>query len=197
MKNLIALSESLNLAEIKLVKHLCKHKSNDDPHKKEKLFDIVLKNKPVSDAAAARELGYARADNSFHNLKQRLRADIFSVLLMQKGTSKFSTPYAQALFECRRNLLHGEVLMSRGVYEEAADLLSKALKTAGRFQLYAEQMQIEDLLRNHTALSGNIYAFRTANDSIEKNYRLLGQMMEAKKKHYELTDPRLMGASSL
>ncbi|MBI3511860.1 MAG: hypothetical protein HY064_14460 [Bacteroidetes bacterium] len=87
--------------------------------------------------------------------------------------------------------------MSRGVYEESMDILNKASKIAFKYQLYAEQLQIEDLIRNHNALKGNISSFTVLNNSIERNYRSLGDVLIAKEKHYELTNPRLMGVKSL
>jgi tetratricopeptide (TPR) repeat protein len=197
MDSLIAICESLSIGEIKLVKHFYKIRNNDDNLKRGKLFEILLAHKIIQDKEVAKQLGYSSIGSSFQNLKQRLKADILSVLLMQECTAKFSTPYAQATFECRRNLMQGEILMSRGVYDEAMDVLNKATRITAKYQLYAEQLQIEDLIRNHTSLKGNVASFKAINNSIGENYKMLGNVLEAKKIHYEITNPRLMGVQSL
>jgi tetratricopeptide (TPR) repeat protein len=197
MDSLLAISDSLSLGEIRLVQHFYRIKGNADSTKRGKLFELLIKRAPASENEIAGALGYTNPGSSFQNLKQRLKADILSVLLMQECTSKFCTPYAQATFDCRRSLIQGEILMSRGVYDEAMEILVKAMKTANKYQLYAEQLQIEDLIRNHNALKGNINTYNSLSNSIESNYHLLGDLLVAKRKHYELTNPRLMGVKSL
>jgi tetratricopeptide (TPR) repeat protein len=197
MENIISIIKSLSSGEIKLIRQFYSLKSVDENHKRGKLFEILLSENHLSDSDWAKAIGYSRPGASFQNLKQRLKSDMLCMLLMQDSKSKFCTPYAQATFDCRRNLLQGEILMSRGVYDEALEILNKAAKTACKFQLYAEQIQIEDLIRNHVALKGNLSSFRKINQSIALNYKQLGNLLEAKKKHYEVITPRLMGVRSL
>lgn len=197
MDSLTSIVSSLTPGEIKLVELFYKAKACDDNMKKAKLFKLMVGDDAMSEESAAAAMGYQKNGSSFTNLRQRLRTDILNIMLMQECTSKFATPYAQAAFECRKSLMQGEILLSRGVYDDALDVLDRASRIAQKFQLYGEHLQIEDLVRNHTALKGNINAFHESNETISNSYCLLGKTLDAKKKHYELTHPRLLGVHSL
>jgi tetratricopeptide (TPR) repeat protein len=192
MESLSAIISNLSPGELKLVRHFYKLKDFGEYRKRVQLLDLVVRNNITSNQQAAEMLGYSISNiSSFKHLKTRLKADVLCVLLMQECSAKFNTPYAQATFDCRRNLMQGEILLSRGLYVEALDLLGKAARIAGKFELFAEALQIEDLRRNHIASRGNIRDFEDACNSIDENYARLGKVMTAKRYHYEITTPAL------
>lgn len=199
MDSLLRIAGSLKEGEISLIRHFynLKKREKGEQKKRHLLFELLLKGKITDENEAARAVGYPGANVSFSNLKSRLRSDILNVMLLQESSQKFSTPYAQAQFECRRALLQGELLMSRGVYDEAVDLLTKNARLAGRYELHAEQLIIEDLIRNHAAMRESAQVFENISDSIEDGYKKMGEVLRAKRRHYEVTAPRLLRVQSL
>jgi hypothetical protein len=185
MENLSALIKSLTPGEEKLVKHFYKLRDYGEYRKRLQLFSIVSAGKAKDEESLAKQVGYTSVNASYHTIKSRLKSDIVCILLMQESSSKFNTPYAQAVFNCRRALLTGEILLSRGVYHEGLNLLKKAARVAEKFELYAERIITEDTLRNHYAGSDAEDELHLGTQTIENNYRLLGQMMNSKKKLYE------------
>ncbi|MDQ3110660.1 MAG: hypothetical protein M3R17_12270 [Bacteroidota bacterium] len=196
MESLLTIVNNLSPGELKLVQHFYKLKNFGECRKRVQLLEIILKQKISDNNEAAKLLGYTANASSFKHLKTRLKSDILCMLLMQECSTKFNTPYAQAMFDCRRFLMQGEILMTRGVYGEALDLLGKASKIATRFELFSEGLQIEDLRRNHIASRGNMKDFEEACSAIEENYVRLGKVITAKRYHYEITTPSLHRVNS-
>lgn len=185
MENLVALIKSLSSGEEKLVRHFYKLRDQGESRKRAELFEILLSGRAKDESGLARLLGYQSCNTSYHNIKSRLKSDIICVLLMQESSSKFNTQYAQAMFSCRRALLTGEILLSRGVYQEGISLLRKAARIADKFELYAERILTEDALRNHHAGASDVEELNNGTAAIDNSYRLLGQMMSSKKRLYE------------
>jgi tetratricopeptide (TPR) repeat protein len=197
MESLLTIVNNLSAGELKLIRHFYKLKNFGECRKRVQLLELVVKQKVSDNNEAAKQLGYTASNtSSFKHLKARLKSDLLCMLLMQESSTKFTTPYAQAMFDCRRFLMQGEILMSRGVYDEALDLLGKASRIATRFELFAEGLQIEDLRRNHIASRGNMKDFEEACSTIEENYVRLGKVMTAKRYHYEITTPSLHRVNS-
>lgn len=185
MENLSTLISSLSPGEEKLIRHFYKLREFGEYRKRVQLLDIIASGKAKDELSLAKLMGYKSLNASYHNLKSRLKSDILCILLMQESTSKFNTPFAQAAFSCRRALLTGELLLSRGVYHEGINLLRKAAKVAAKFELYAERIIAEDALRNHHASANASEELNHGTEVIDTNYRLLGNMMKSKKKLYE------------
>lgn len=189
MENLKTLIRSLSSGEEKLVRHFYKLREFGEYRKREQLFDILLNENPKNESVLAGKIGYTASSAAYHNIKSRLKSDIVCVLLMQESSCKFNTQYAQAMFSCRRSMLTGEILLSRGVYKEGITLLRKAAKIAEKYELYAERIMTEDTLRNHYAGSNDIEELSSGTEVIESNYQLLGQMLTSKRKLYQTVFP--------
>ncbi|HTF04907.1 MAG TPA: hypothetical protein VK826_12860 [Bacteroidia bacterium] len=185
MENLSALISSLTPGEEKLIRHFYKLRDFGEFRKRVQLFDYIAQGRAKHEKELAAHVGYKTPNTSYHNLKSRLKSDIICILLMQESSAKFNTPYAQAIFSCRRALLTGEILLSRGVYGEGLSLLKKASRIAEKFELYAERILVEDTLRNHHAVAHDTREMNGGTGTIENNYRLLGNMMRSKKALYE------------
>lgn len=185
MENLITLIKSLSPGEEKLVRHFYKLRDQGESRKRADLFDILFSGKAKDENTLARLLGYSSCNASYHNIKSRLKSDIVCVLLMQESSCKFNTQYAQAMFNCRRALLTGEILLSRGVYQEGVSVLRKAARIAEKFELFAERILTEDALRNHHAGASDLEELNNGTEAIDNSYKLLGQIMSSKKRLYE------------
>jgi len=185
MQNLVTLIKSLSAGEEKLVRHFYKLRDFGEYRKRVQLLELLFTAKAKDENHLAQLLGFTASSTAYHNVKSRLKSDIVCVLLMQESSCKFNTQYAQAMFSCRRALLTGEILLSRGVYQEGIALLRKASKLAEKYELYAERIITEDALRNHYAGSSDLKELHSGTKEIDKNYELLGQMMSSKKKLYQ------------
>lgn len=193
MENLKTLIRSLSSGEEKLIRHFYKLREFGEYRKREQLLDILLNEDPKTEAALAQKMGYKVTSGAYHNIKSRLKSDIACVLLMQESSCKFNTQFAQAMFSCRRSLLTGELLLSRGVYKEGLTLLKKAARIAEKYELYAERIMTEDTLRSHYAGSNDIEELQSGTEAIEENYRLLGQMLNSKSRLYQTVFSDLPG----
>jgi tetratricopeptide (TPR) repeat protein len=192
MENLIALVNSLKPGEIQLVRHLYSFKNNADFKKRDKLLKLIL-DKEITDEETALFILYGdKSYSALSQLKTRLSDDIMNVLLLQDPSTKYTALCAQASFDCRRSLVQGEILLARGVYGEALSLLSKASKLAKKYELYAELIQLDDLLRNHLALKQGTKTFTELSESIFEALGELNRLQRVKYMHYQLLTPHLV-----
>ncbi|MGL4599572.1 MAG: hypothetical protein ACRCYO_18755, partial [Bacteroidia bacterium] len=151
MENIANLIASLSKPEVKFLRHIYSFSNSREDKKRIIFLELFLSGKKTDDEIA-RELGYASPKSpSYSLLKQRVRTDILNMLLFQEGHESYDHDFEMAQFECRRSLLFGDLLRSRGEYHEADQLLDRASRTAEKFELYGEQVLIDDLQRNHVA----------------------------------------------
>jgi tetratricopeptide (TPR) repeat protein len=191
MENILKIVNCLKPGEVKLVRHFYSLQNDYELKKREKLFVLAMAKPDCSDEEALRYLYGSRPDPAFRRLKQRLKADILNLLLIQGASAKFKSAYAQAVFDCRRMLIQGEILLSRGVYEEAIDVLGKAAALAQRYELFAEQVQIDDIYMTHIVMKDGGKDFDSLAERISGSVKLLEKAACAKRDHYALTVPGL------
>lgn len=187
MENLIALVGSLKPGEIQLLQHFYSFKNNPENKKRDKLLKLALDREITNEEEVMNYLYGEKSASAFSQLKARLKDDILNVLLMQDSSVKFSTLYAQAAFDCRRSLIQGEILLARGVYQEAVSMLTRASRLAKKYELFTEQMQIDDLLRTHLVMKHNNKAFVELSESISSALGKIAGLENAKYAHYLLT----------
>lgn len=192
MKHLISLVNSMKPGEVQLIQHLYSFKKNNEYKKRDRLLNMIINKEVTEDENALFILYGDKSFSAFSQLKTRLREDIMSVLLMQDPTSKYTALCAQAAFDCRRAFVQGELLLGRGVYGEALAQLTRAAKLACKYELYAEQLQIDDLMRNHLALKQGAKSFNELSRSISTALDNMAALERIKYKHYLITTPGLM-----
>jgi hypothetical protein len=191
MKTITKLIRNMKPGEIKLIRHFYQLRRGYEVKKKEKLLVLALTKPDCTDEEARKYLYSTRNSSAFSNLKQRMKADVLNILLLQEGEGRYRSPYARAVFDCRRLLLQGEVLLSRGIYGDAIDLLDKAIELAVKYELYAEQTQALDIYRAHTVMREDGKDFAKISQRISRSIHLLQKVANAKARHYELTVPGL------
>ena len=126
MKQLVPLVKVLRPGEIRLIKHFFSLESNAEVKKRAELFTLILSKKAQTDQKALKKLYKTETNTSaFSHLKERLRKDVLNVLFLQDASKKFSTKYANAEFECRRNYIQADILIARGAYFPAIKLLER------------------------------------------------------------------------
>jgi hypothetical protein len=192
MENIAHLIASLSKSEVKFLRHIYSFLRSREEQKRLNLLEFVLAGKKT-DAEIAVDLGYSSAKSvSYCTLKQRVRTDILNMLLFQEGYETGEQDFEMAQFECRRSLLYGDLLRSRGEYDEADQLLDRASRTAEKFELYGEQVLIDDLQRNYVAAQADTYRFQDLSKKIEHNHNLQRLVLKARRSHYEIAVPRLL-----
>jgi|GEM_PF-5224220 len=197
METLLPLIRSLGRTEVRLLRNYILSKSAGENCKRLDLFDRIQNSRKHDEQSIARLLGYSGAgEKAFINLKARLRSDILDMLMLQEDGKAFETAFAQAAFECRRSLIQGEMLLARGVYNGAIEVLENALHLAHRFELHGEFLLIADLLRNHTAVRGDLETFKGLNELMSEAQTDLNRVLRAKQTHYEITVPGLLDVST-
>lgn len=195
MENLIALVESLRPGEIQLIQHLYSFKNNPENKKRDRLLRLIVEKEASDDETALFILYGDKSYSAFSQLKTRLREDIMNVLLLQDPSVKFTARYAQASFDCRRSIIQGEILLARGVYHEAISVLLRAAKLARKYELFAEQVIIEDILRNHLTAKAGHKPFTELSESIDSAISQLEKLQRIKHDHYMMTRPDLCRAA--
>ena len=202
MENVINLVKNLQTGEIKLLRHFYRFQKDNDCKKINLLFDIAVKSKNCKktdeiDKKVFHELyGNSKHGNTFVKLKSRLKNDILNILLLQTSSIKFKAKHDIAIFDCRRMLLQGDILLGRGIYSEGIAILEKASSIAQKNELFAEQILIDELCRNHNLLKSEEYVFSAFMKRIETNTSLLEKVQFAKHFHYEMTASRLFKIKS-
>lgn len=191
MKEVTRLVQSLKPGEVQLIKHIYSLKNSPEKKKRDRLFNLTLEGKVKTDKEAMAALYPKSASSAFSQLKTRLKSDILNTLILQESTVKYRTPYAQALFDCRRILIQGHILLSRGLYDEAVTILRKAQALAKKYELYAEQVGIEDMLRKHLVMKEGVKPFEELSVSINGALLSLGDLENARYQHYKITVPEL------
>lgn len=198
MENIINLVKNLQTGEIKLLRHFYRFQEDNDAKKINLLFDLAVKSKACKkpedmDRVAMEQLyrNHAKAGYTFARLKLRLKSDILNILLLQGASVKSRSRHDQAILDCRRMLIQGEILMSRGIYNEGIVILEKASCLARKHELFAEQILIDELCRNYNLSKSDEQEFTAFMKRIEGNTALLEKAQFAKYFHYEMTASRL------
>lgn len=200
MEKLFALVKKLRTAEIRMLRRfLLSRLPEGVPEKRVQLFDCVAAAPAVPDEQEiARKLGYkSKSDKAYINLRSRLREDILDMMLIQENGKAFENNYAQAQFECRKRLMQGEMLLARGCYDPALELLGDAIHLAHRFELHAELILMTDLLRSHAIVRNDMDVYNELNDLLHEAQTGLSASLRARQLYFEITVPGLLQVDSL
>jgi len=192
MKHLVPLIKALRPGEIRLIKHFLRLESNAEVKKRLELFNLVLTGKGDTDKKALKKLYKSEKNNSaFSHLKERLRKDVLNVLFLQDASKKFSTKYANAEFECRRNFIQADILIARGAYIPAIKILEKSLQLAERYELATEKTLILQLTRTMTHRIKSEKKLEEFNTGIRKSMELMKEFNRVEEIGHYFSYPQL------
>jgi tetratricopeptide (TPR) repeat protein len=189
MKEIINLIKRMRPAEVKLLRYFYKAHAGDA--KRAALFEALVKFKNCDNFDAIeikmRQAIYAEnkdCEKRLEKLKHRLKSDILNIILLQEPGDKARAE--TAVFESRRLILQGEVLLGRGLYSEASDILGKAFALAKKNELFTEQLLIDSLRSNYNICKSREHDLMHYNNKIHSASTLQQKLLLAKKVHDEI-----------
>ncbi|CAN5210660.1 hypothetical protein BH09BAC1_BH09BAC1_23570 [soil metagenome] len=189
MKELKQIYNSLMPSE---VEYLMQHYSLKNKRKRLALLSL-LENNPLPGNAAAAKRIYSNGEtaSTFTHLKERVKQDLLTLLMLQDTERHSKSAYRQAEIECRKLIVEGDILLKKGIYTPAMKALEKAVKLSVTFELISEKILAEDLIRTHLGFREGPKQYEAFDTSISDSYRLLGDMLEVKKLYYRILLPNL------
>jgi tetratricopeptide (TPR) repeat protein len=176
-------------AEVKLLRYF--YKAHGSDAKRAALFEALVRFKNCDDFGAIeikmRQALYPESkdcEKRLEKLKMRLKSDILNIILLQEPGDKARAE--TSVYESRRLILQGEVLLGRGLYSEASDILGKAFAIAKKNELFTEQLLIDSLRSNYNICKSREQELMHYNNKIHSASSLQQKLLLAKKVHDEI-----------
>lgn len=153
----------------------------------------ILEAPNQPDNAATAKLIYNKGEvaSTFTQLKERVKQDMLTLLMLQDNERHSKSAYRQAEIESRRLIVEGDILLKKGIYAPATKALEKAVKLAETYELVNEKIMAEDLIRTHLGFREGPKKYEAYGQSIANSYQLLGEMLEVKQLYYSILLPNL------
>lgn len=191
MEALTQIIKVLKPGEVRLIRNFYKIQSNGEVQKRLALFDLIKSEKCRSDQEVCSELYGVPPHSAYSHLKARLKKDILSLLLLQEGAKRYEAKYAQAIFECRRMIIAGQMLIERGAYNMGVEILKDANKLAKKYELYNEDVTINDILRSHLGVKRGVKEYNLYNGQINEQLDKQQKLLQAKDHYHRILVPNL------
>lgn len=153
-----------------------------------KLFQLVTRFPLQAESFYSQKLYGKEPDNTFRVAKSRLKRLLEQVLLQDKSLTGYGSEAIHNRLMSRRRLLQGEVLLGRGAYAAAWQLLAQVEVSAAKYELPEEQFQAGLLLyRSRGARSNTRHYERETQRLLELN-RHRADLAEAQILHYAISN---------
>jgi hypothetical protein len=191
MDILTQIVRTLKPGEVRLIRNFYKIQSNGEIKRRLDLFDLIKNGKVNTDVEAAKSLYKSAPTSAYSHLKARLQRDILNLLLLQDSSKRYDTQYTRALFDVRRMLIEGQLLIGRGAYNAGVDILEKARNISRKYELYNEAIAINDLLRSHLGVKKGLNEYDKYNHDIETNIDALNGYLKSKDYYHRILVPNL------
>ncbi|MGB1319041.1 MAG: hypothetical protein ACPG5W_12565, partial [Flavobacteriales bacterium] len=188
MKSLQPLVKILRPSEKRLLIHYYSRDSNSEQKLRLKLFRLA-ENGVDTDEKAKQLLGSTGGKSAYSHLKTRLKNDILNVLLTQEGSKRFAQPNRAAELDCRKKIAQSNILLLRGARLEGMSVLNKALKISMKFELVAERLQINHLLREKFLGAGSTKELKRLNDEIDNDLKRYQALLFVEQQSFVLASP--------
>jgi tetratricopeptide (TPR) repeat protein len=195
MDGLIRIIKILKPAEIKFIEKFYGAKEQKTYSKRLLLFRLISEGKVKSNKEAAALIYRHSGGSKLSQLKKRLKEDILNVMLLMPAEKVYASPFAKAELMCRKLLIQGKFLLTRGDYEDALGILKKVSQTAGRFELHDVKLAVDDLLRTHLGIKLGIKAYLQYTNQIESHLEALQELLYAKEYSHLMMIPHLFEAN--
>ncbi len=168
MKTLNQIIGKLKLGEQQFIRKFYNAQPNGEDKKRLKLFEMILSNtgEPLTDVEACKAIYGTPPNSAFSHLKTRLKKDMMDYLLLQDPSKHYKSKRLQASMKVTKSLLQGELLLGRGIYNEAEKILTKALALAEHYEFFPEILRIRGLLRKTMGFRKGVEAFEFYNKPV-------------------------------
>jgi tetratricopeptide (TPR) repeat protein len=195
MQRLSAIIRVMRNGEKRLLRHIYSDVTNGEEQLRLKLFNLIDKGQVSTDAEAKEALGQKGARSAYSHLKSRLREDIINVLLLQESPKRIPQPKGAAAFECRKKLAQAFLLLPRGAIVEGTDILRNARLLAEKYELVAESILIDHLVREQVHLIKSQQQLDDLNTSINRNMSVWADILRSEEISLMMTLPHLFKES--
>ncbi|MCB9233811.1 MAG: hypothetical protein H6581_19295 [Bacteroidia bacterium] len=153
-----------------------------------KLFDLVTRYKDKDETFFSEKLYNKPPDNTFRVTKSRLKRMLEDVVLNDKSLNSYSAQYINAFLQAKKRLLQGEILLGRGIYSGAKNLLLQVVSQAQKFSLHNELFHSELLLLRGESINMKVKEFQKRSDMLLELNRENYLVNEAAILHYSVTN---------
>jgi hypothetical protein len=195
MRNLIRLVKTLNTKEIQLIKE--KHKTHMGPESKVnmcmKLFNYILSNQVTNNKEAFELICPNKHNSTISQLKKRLELDIMNTILISSLTSE-KDHQRRSDMNCHKNLLLGNVLIERGLHDEAIQLLHMTSIEAGKAEFHEIKIRCDDLLMSAYREYDTKKSFAQYKESMGNSLDSISSLFHAKSMNYQFLNGSLSDA---
>lgn len=191
MDRLKGIVKVLRKGEKRLLRHLYSATTNGEDRLRLELFNLIESGKVTTDEEALIELGRTHSRSAFSHLKTRLRDDMLNVLLLQEASKRVPQANRVAAFECRKKLAQAYVLIPRGAFREGVEILKTAKAQAVKYELVAEHILIDQLVREMVHLIKDVKQLHELNDTINRNMAVWADILRSEEISLVMTLPHL------
>jgi tetratricopeptide (TPR) repeat protein len=191
MERLVGIVKILRKGEKRLLRHLYSASTNGEDRLRLELFNLIDSGKFKTEEDAVKAMNRNHSRSAHSHLKSRLRDDILNVLLLQESAKRIANANHAAAFECRRKLTQSYVLIARGAFKEGVEILKTAKSQAIKFELVAEHILIDQLVRGLVHLIKDVKQLHELNSIINKNMEVWADILRAEEISLALTLPHL------
>lgn len=188
MDGLVSLIKVLRPSEKRLLLHYYSRNSNAEEKMRLKLFKLVNTG-VTTDEEARRLLNSKGGSSSYSHLKSRLKNDILNILLMQDTSKRFAQANRAAELDCRKKVAQSHILWLRGAQIEGTKVLNEALSAADKYELLAERLQINHLIRERFLGAGLSDQLVKLNKEIKSDLIKYEALLEVQEKSFTLASP--------
>ena len=180
MESLIRLVHCLKSGEVQFIRDYYFAKFKGSSSKRLQLFELILQNKITNNDDLARELYNTKDRSAQSHLKNNLFDDILNILLV--ASNGHGNQDIKHELCCRKKLIQGKILLSRGIEEEGLALLKKTTKLTEKYDFPGVRVACYDILRHYS----NHSSFVQYNEKLNQTLSAYSDLLEAKKTHLKI-----------
>lgn len=189
MESLQSLIKVLRPSEKRLLNHYYSRVTNSEEKLRLKLFSLVESGEVTTDEEARAKLNSTGGISAYSHLKARLKNDILNVLLMQDTDKRFAQQNRAAEMDCRKKVAQSHLLILRGAKAEGMNVLNRAIRIADRYELFAERLQLNHLLREHVIGSVSAAELARLNTEIASDMERYKALLFVEEQSFLLSSP--------
>jgi len=169
---------------------LCNHYKQDGKREttlRLRLFNLIVKNPKITGIEAAQKIYKKKPDAAFSNLKRRLIDDILDLLIAQNSQSLYNYRLSQVKHDCQKKMLAAKIIIRRGEHDIGSKILENLLKTAEKYELFNEAIDIRRSLITTKGVREGVEKIDFYFQDIEKDLQSLNDLISAEKIYSQIS----------